>query len=72
VFIADSAHNCVREVSGGTVSQTAGTGTASYSGDGGPAVAATFNVLAGLAVTSGGDLLISDYTNDRVRRVVTP
>ena len=72
VFIGDSGRNCVREVVSGNVSPTAGTGTASYSGDGGWAQAATFNVIAGLAVTPGGDLIIVDYNNQRVRRVITP
>jgi signal peptidase I len=72
VFIADTNNNCVRKLAAGTISQVAGTGTASYSGDGGAAIAATLNGPTGLALKASGDLLVSDSNNNRVRRVVTP
>ena len=72
VFITDSGHNCVRKISAGTVSQVAGTGTASYSGDNGYANAATLSNPGQIWLTSAGDLLVADHGNNRVRKVGTP
>jgi sugar lactone lactonase YvrE len=47
----------------------AGTGTAGYSGNGGPATKARLSGPAGLAVNSRGDLLIADHLNNVIRRV---
>ena len=43
VYIADTNNCRVREVSGGTITTVAGTGTCSYSGDGGPATSAALS-----------------------------
>jgi uncharacterized protein (TIGR03437 family) len=53
----------------GVVSTVAGTGGDGFSGDGGPATLATFSGPAGVAVDPGGNLLITDYYNCRVRMV---
>ncbi|HEX9047572.1 MAG TPA: immunoglobulin domain-containing protein, partial [Verrucomicrobiae bacterium] len=47
-----------------------GTGTAGYSGDGGAATSATLNNPIGLAIDGNGNLFISDYSNQRIRKVV--
>ncbi len=47
----------------------AGTGTASYTGDGGGAATTTLNAPSGVAVDSSGDVFIADTTNNRVRMV---
>ena len=47
----------------------AGTGKRGFSGDGGPATAAQLANPAGLAVDSAGNLFISEYVNNRIRRV---
>jgi poly(3-hydroxybutyrate) depolymerase/sugar lactone lactonase YvrE len=47
----------------------AGTGRASFSGDGGPATAAELRGPEGVAVDREGNLLILDSRNNRVRRV---
>ena len=52
-----------------TISTIAGTGTAGYSGDGGPAVSAQLNEPRGIAVTSDGAYLIAEPYNHVVRRV---
>jgi DNA-binding beta-propeller fold protein YncE len=44
-------------------------GGTTFSGDGGPALAAKFDYLAGLAVDATGDIYVADYFNRRVRRV---
>lgn len=47
----------------------AGTGAKGYSGDGGPAPAATFNGIHNLAVLPSGDLLLADSFNHAVRKL---
>jgi signal peptidase I len=69
VFIADTGNNCVREVSGSTVTTVAGGGanrSCAYSGAaGGVRLAQPF----GLAVDSGGALYIADRGNNCVRQL---
>jgi sugar lactone lactonase YvrE len=65
-------NNQVQKVStGGTVTTLAGTGTASFSGDSGPAVSAALNYPSGVAVDSAGNVYIADTYNYRVRKVST-
>ena len=60
----------VRKVtSDGTIGPYAGSGQYSFSGDGGPAVAASLSGASGLAVDSANNLYISDAGNRRVRQV---
>ena len=53
----------------GTISTVAGTGKKGYSGDGGPALEATFNLPHELRFDAAGDLFIVDMTNHAVRKV---
>jgi sugar lactone lactonase YvrE len=71
VFIADTFNHRVRRVApGGAVTTLVGTGQAAFSGDGGPAGAATLHWPHGLAVDpAGAGLYIADSANHRVRRV---
>ncbi len=58
----------VRRIKGdGTIDTVAGTGDYGSSGDGGPAIAATFKSISGLAVDREGKLYISDSTSNVVR-----
>jgi hypothetical protein len=52
----------------GDIYTIAGNGTQGYSGDGGPATSAELDP-EGVAVDGGGDLLIADRPDDRVRLV---
>jgi len=56
VYIADTLNNRIRKVtiSTGIITTIAGTGTASYSGDNGPATSATLYYPYGVAVDSAG------------------
>jgi hypothetical protein len=73
LFIADAGNNVVRKVApGGVITTFAGTGVASYSGDGGPATAATLDFPEGVAVGSAGNLFVADTDNSVVRRITTP
>jgi sugar lactone lactonase YvrE len=70
LYVEDSANNRVRKVdTSGIVTTVAGNGVAGFSGDGGPAPAASLNSPAGLAVDADGNLLIADAGNYRVRKV---
>jgi hypothetical protein len=71
VYIADFGNHRVRKVtiSTGFVTTIAGTGTGSYSGDGGDATAAKLNNPYGLSLDSAGNIYIADYTNNRIRKV---
>jgi len=72
LFIADSANNVVREVISptGVITTIAGTGSAGYGGDGGPAAHAQLNYPTNLAIDGAGDLFIADSLNNRVREVI--
>jgi uncharacterized protein (TIGR03437 family) len=72
LYIADTGNNRIRKVtSAGIISTIAGTGTAGYSGDRGPATAATLNAPSRLALDSSGNLYLSDTGNNVVRRIST-
>ena len=62
-------HRVRRFVPGGTISSVAGTGTAGYSGDGGPATAARLRFPRNVAFGPDGSLYIADDENYAVRRV---
>ncbi len=51
------------------ISTYAGTGTGSYSGDGGTATSAAINVPSGIAIDSSGNVYFNDEDNHRVRKI---
>ena len=55
----------------GIITTVAGSGERGYSGDGGPALAATFQDPVDLALDDVGNLYISDHHNNVVRRLDT-
>jgi hypothetical protein len=69
LYIADSANNRIREISGGIINTIAGNGTAGYLGDGDPATSAELNSPRGVAVDSAGNVYIADYDNCVIREV---
>jgi sugar lactone lactonase YvrE len=70
LYIADGVNYRVRKVGlDGTITTVAGTGKPGFSGDGGKATAAQFNVVARVVLDGAGDLFISDFSNHRVRKV---
>ena len=69
-LIADTFNQRIRKVGGGgRILTVAGTGSAGYGGDGGPALNAALSSPHGVAATGDGGFLIADTENDRVRRV---
>jgi uncharacterized protein (TIGR03437 family) len=71
LYIADSFNNRVRKVSNGVITPFAGSGTAGFSGDGGPALSAALSIPAKLALDLEGNLYIADIGNNRIRKVST-
>ena len=73
VFFDDAGNNVIREFSAetGQVSTYAGTGTAGYTGDGGPASAATLNFPTQLAFDPNYNLYVADAGNNVVRKITT-
>ena len=56
-------------VSTGIISTVAGTGTSSYSGDGGPATSASLQYPVRIAIDSSGNLYFADTNNHRIRKI---
>lgn len=70
LYVSDrTLHTVYRVGADGLLEIVAGTGTAGFSGDGGPAREARLNAPIDLAVDGTGNLFISDTGNMRVRRV---
>ncbi len=70
LFIADTFNNRIREVNHttGVITTVAGDGTRAFTGDGGPATAASLNRPSGVALF-GGNLYIADTDNNVIREV---
>ena len=71
LYIADSANNRARKVDpSGTITTVAGNGVGGFSGDGGPATAASLYGPAGVAVDAAANLYVADgQINGRIRKV---
>jgi len=70
IYVADSPNHRIRRIDpAGVITTVAGTGSAGFSGDGGPATAARLNRPRNLTVAPGGALIIADTDNRRIRRV---
>ena len=70
VFFADSQFSVVRKIDTlGVIRKVGGTGTAGFSGDGGPAKSAQLNQPQDVAVSPAGLIYIADANNLRIRVV---
>ena len=70
IFLAHRSKNRIRKVTpDGIITTIAGNGVAGYSGDGGPALQASLNFPAGLALDPNNNLYIADRNNHRIRKV---
>lgn len=70
LYIADAGNNRIRKVSSaGIITTIAGTGTAGFSGDNGPAAAAKLNQPEGVSVDASGNIYIADANNHRIRMI---
>jgi uncharacterized protein (TIGR03437 family) len=71
IYIADAGHNRVRILTpDGNINTFAGTGSASAPlGDGGPASAAGLYLPTALALDGSGNIFVSDYGHNRIRKI---
>ena len=71
MFFVEMKNNIVRRVDAKTkiISTVAGSGTAGFSGDGGPAVKAQFKQPHSIQFDPEGNLLVCDIANNRIRKV---
>ncbi len=69
-YLSDTDHNLIRKIDAkGIITTLAGVGAAGFSGDGGPASAASVNLPYGVAADLAGNVYIADLGNQRVRRI---
>lgn len=72
IYICDEVNNRIRMVtSTGVISTIAGNGTFGFSGDGGPATAAEFKYPFGVMVDGAGNIYVSEFQGERVRKINT-
>lgn len=71
LFVSDGNQEKIFEVDSvnGTISRVAGSGKTGFSGDGGPAVDASFYFSKSIALDSAGNIFVADVENCRVRRI---
>ncbi|MFF8925777.1 RICIN domain-containing protein [Streptomyces longwoodensis] len=70
LYVAEWGNDRIRKITtDGTISTVAGTGAASYGGDGGPAEKAHLRAPYALVLDGEGALYIADASNHRVRKI---
>lgn len=70
LYVSASDNHCIRKVTpAGIITTVAGTGSAGYGGDGGPATNAQLNRPIKIYIDGADNLFISDMANHRVRKV---
>jgi streptogramin lyase len=71
IYICEREGNRIRRMDPrtGAIAAFAGTGKKGYTGDGGPATAATFNGPKELAVDGAGNVFVVDTENHAIRRI---
>jgi gliding motility-associated-like protein len=70
VYIVSHVDSKIRVVDpSGIINTFAGTGVPGYSGDGGPAIAATFNAPWHICFDTAGNMFVPDYNNIVIRKI---
>jgi hypothetical protein len=72
LYVADNISSVVRQIdlNSGVITTVAGNGTLGFSGDGGPASAASFFYVSAMTTDPSGNLFVIDNWNTRVRRIL--
>jgi uncharacterized protein (TIGR03437 family) len=72
VYVADTGLQQILQIdTSGIVAPIAGTGTAGFSGDGGPALTAQLGYPWDVSITTSGALVVADLDNNRIRSLST-
>ncbi len=70
VYFSDTGNHRIRKIStSGAIETIAGTGSAGFSGDGGPATSARLSSPTGLAMDAAGNIYFADSDNHRIRHI---
>ncbi len=70
LYFAETGHHLIRKLDTlGNITTIAGTGSQGFSGDAGPATAATLDSPQGLALDTANNLYIADTHNHRIREL---
>ena len=70
IYFSDAGNNRIRKITPSGIIQTvAGNGDSSYTGDGGPAVNATFSNIRAITFGTDHSIYITDGTNNVIRRI---
>ena len=71
IYFTDYNNNRIRRIDGttGIITTIAGTGSTYFSGDGGPATAANIQTPRGITLDLYGNVIFSDYGNNRIRKI---
>lgn len=72
IYFSDFGNNIIRKIDGSGIITTIGGipgSIPSYGGDGGPATAANFGNVSGIAVDLSGNVLVADEVNHRIRKI---
>jgi RHS repeat-associated protein len=73
IYVADTYNQCIRKIdAGGIITTIVGNGSRNYSGDGGPATLCSLSYPVGAVADAAGNVFITDYMNQRIRKVAAP
>lgn len=71
IYVSDENNNRIRKINtrSGMITTIAGNGAPDFNGDKGPAIVASLNKPAGLAIDLQGNIYVADRANSRVRKI---
>jgi len=70
IFLSDAGNHVIRKIdNSGVITTIAGTGTAGFNGESGPATAMNLNGPSSLTRDAAGNIYFMDYSNARIRKL---